>query len=90
MLREELPLMKELEEEERATYFQGISKENGLQGLSVLHRLYLLYGFDVLRDSVFDGMHLLPLSVVKNNIERWISKGSLDKKDLDANLAKMP
>ena len=35
-------------------------------------------------------MQLLPLNVVKNNIEQWISKGSLDKKDLDANLAKMP
>ena len=90
LLRVELPVMKELEEEERPTYFQRISKENGLQGLSILHRLYPLYGFDVLRDSVFDAMHLLPLNVVKNNIERWISNGSLDKKDLDANLAKMP
>ena len=56
----------------------------------MLHRLYPLYGFDVLRDSVFDAMHLLPLNVVKNNIERWISKDYFAKKDLDNNLAKMP
>lgn len=90
LLEEELPMMKALEEEERPTYFQRISKENGLLGLSVLHRLYPLYGFDVLRDSVFDAMHLLPLNVVKNNIERWISKDYFAKKDLDTNLAKMP
>lgn len=82
--------MKALEEEERPTYFQRMSKENGLLGLSVLHRLYPLYGFDVLRDTVFDAMHQLPLNVVKNNFERWISQGYLDKKDLDTNLAKMP
>lgn len=90
MLAEELPKMKALEEEERPTYFQRMSKENGLLGLSVLHRLYPLYGFDVLRDTVFDAMHQLPLNVVKNNFERWISQGYLDKKDLDTNLAKMP
>ena len=83
-------MMKALEEEERPTYFQRISKENGLLGLSVLHRLYPLYGFDVLRDTVFDAMHQLPLNVVKNNFERWISQGYLDKNDLDTNLAKMP
>ena len=83
--------MKALEEEERPTCFQRISKENGLLGLSVLlHRLYRLYGFGVLRDSVFDAMHLLPLNVVKNNIERWISKDYFAKKDLNTNLAKMP
>ena len=90
LLKEELPVMKALEKEERPTYFQRISKENGLLGLSVLHRLHPLYGFVVLRDSVFDAMHLLPLNVVKNNIERWISKDYFAKKDLDTNLAKMP
>ena len=44
-------MMYALEEEERPTYFQRISKENGLLGLSVLHRLYPLYGFVVLRNS---------------------------------------
>ena len=90
LLAEELPKMKALEEEERPTYFQRMSKENGLLGLSVLRRLYPLYGFDVLRDTVFDAMHQLPLNVVKNNFERWLSQGFLDKKDLDTNLAKMP
>lgn len=82
--------MKTLEEEERPTYFQRMSKESGLNGLSVLYRLYPLYGFDVLRDSVFDAMYLLPLNIVKNNIERWVSGDYLNKKDLNTNLSKMP
>ena len=90
LLKEELPMMQTLEEEERPTYFQRMSRDSGLLGLSVLHRLYPLYGFDVLRDTVFDAMHLLPLNVVKNNIERWTTQGHLDKKDLNTNLSKMP
>ena len=61
-----------LEEEERQTYFKKISKGNGLLGLSILHRLHALYGFDVLRDTVFDVMHLLPLSVVKNKFQVYL------------------
>ena len=90
LLKEELAMMKALEEEERPTYFQRISRDSGLLGLSVLHRLYPLYGFDILRDSVFDAMHQLPLNVVKNNVERWISQGYLDKRALNTNLSKMP
>ena len=88
-LLEELPMMKTLEEEERPTYFQRMSRDSGLLRLSVLHRLYPLNGFDVLRDTVFDAMHLLPLNVVKNHIERWITQGYLEKKDLNTNLSKM-
>jgi len=84
LLKEELPVMKSLEQEER------MSKDSGLLGLSALHRLYPLYRFDVLRDSVFDVMRLLPLNVVKNNIDRWISQGHLNKKDLNANLSTIP
>lgn len=51
LLKEELPMMQKLEEEERPTYFQRMSRDSGLLGLSVLHRLYPLYGFDVLRDT---------------------------------------
>ena len=41
LLEEELPMMQKLEEEERPTYFQRMSRDSGLLGLSVLHRLYL-------------------------------------------------
>ena len=60
VLRNELPTITTLEEEERPTYFQRLSKETCLLGLSPLHRLHLLYGFNVLTDSVFDVMYLLP------------------------------
>lgn len=83
-------MMKALEEEERPTYFQRISKEAGLLGISMLHRLHSLYGFNVLTDTLFDVMHLLPLNVVKNHTERWISEEQLDKKELKNNLSKMP
>lgn len=89
-LKEELPTMKTLEEEEKPTYFQRMSKESGLNGLPVLHRLYSLYEFGVLRDSVFGALHLLPLNVVKNNIKRWVSRDYLNKMDLNTNLPKMP
>jgi len=48
LFKEELPMMKTLEEEERPTYFQRMSRDSGLLGLSVLHRLYPLYAFHVL------------------------------------------
>lgn len=71
LLKEELPMMKS-PEEERPTYFERMSKDSGLIGLSALHRLYPLYGFDVLRDSVFDTMHLLPLNVVKTLTDAFL------------------
>ena len=86
----ELPTMKTSEEEKKPTYFQSMSNESGLNGLSVLHRLYPLYGFGVLRDSVFDAMYLLPLNVVKNNTVRSVSGDYLNKMDLNTNLSKMP
>ncbi|XP_028513561.1 uncharacterized protein LOC114574627 [Exaiptasia diaphana] len=82
--------MKDIDEEERPTYFKSKSKEEGYLGLSILHRLYPLYGFNFLTDAVFDVMHLLPLNVVKNHIERLIGSGSLNRKVLQENLSKMP
>ena len=37
LLKEELPMMKTLEEQKRRTYFQRMSRDSGLLGLSVLH-----------------------------------------------------
>lgn len=50
--------MKALEEEERPTYFRRISKEI----LLVLYRPYPLYGYDFLRDSVFDAIRQYKIS----------------------------
>ena len=55
-----LPMMKAsfFRREERPTYFQRISKENGLLGLSVLHRLRFLILF---MDLMFSGTQSLML-----------------------------
>lgn len=90
VLADDLPIMKDIEEEERPTYFKSKSKENGYNGLSMFHRLHCLYGFNFLTDTVFDVMHQLPLNVVKNHIEKLIATGSLDEKSLNSNLSKMP
>lgn len=90
ILENEIPKMRNIEEEERPTYFTRKSKEEGYLGLSILHRLYPLYGFNFLTDAVFDVMHLLPLNVVKNHIERLIGGGSFNPKVLQENLSKMP
>ena len=60
-LEEEVPIMSEIEQEERQTYFQNRSREAGFNGLSLLHCLNPLYQFIILTDIVFDAMHLLPL-----------------------------
>lgn len=90
ILHQELPIIKEIDEEERPTYFTRKSRDQGYLGLSILHRLHPLYGFNYLTDTVFDVMHLLPLNVVKNHIERLISGESCDRKSLQENLSKMP
>lgn len=90
ILEHEIPIIKDIDEEERPTYFTSKSKEQGYLGLSILHRLYPLYGFNFLTDAVYDVMHLLPLNVVKNHIERLIASESFDTKSLQENISKMP
>lgn len=52
-----IELLKEIEEEERVTIREQRSKECGYTGLSILHRLWPLYGFRYDKDLVFDEMH---------------------------------
>ena len=56
--------MTEIEQEERTTVKDRMSKESGFMGVSLLHRLHKLYKFDVIKDLVFDVMHLVPLNLV--------------------------
>ena len=48
---------------------QQLSKESGYTGLSLLHRLYYLYGFLYDRHLVYDEMHTIHLNIVKNTIQ---------------------
>ena len=83
-------IMSEIEQEERQTYFQNRSREAGFNGLSLLHRLYPMYQFNILTDTVFDAMHLLPLNVVKNHFLKLLSRGAIDERELASKLKQMP
>lgn len=58
----------EIEEEERSTVRQKRAKECGYTGLSILHRLNALYGFEYDRHMVYDELHGISLNAVKNHI----------------------
>ena len=54
-----------------------MSKKEGFTGLSIFHRLHKLYGFDFLRDMVFDEMHNIALNGVSNHLHYYIEKRML-------------
>ena len=82
--------MKEIAEEHRSSVRERLSRESGYTGLSILTRLYKLYGFDVIKDMVFDVMHNLPLNIVGNYLKDLIAEEKLDAKVVDERLAKFP
>lgn len=73
-ITEELPLMIEIEQEERVTVRERRSKETGFLGVSLLHRLHKLYKFNV--------MHLVPLNLVKRRFEHLLSNSLLNTEQL--------
>ena len=74
-LAEEIDGMINIEEEKKTTVRQKMSKESGYTGLSLLHRLNILYKFDVSKDLVVDVMHNLPMNVVKKLLCRIKDSG---------------
>ena len=46
----------------------------------------MLYGFDFLKDLVYDAMHNLPLNVVSKHIHRLVENKEFDIKELDLRL----
>lgn len=82
--------MTEVEQEERRTVFENLSRETGFLGVPQLHRLNALYGFDVLCDLVFDAMHLISLNIVKRRVQYWLSNGILNKDEFGERLKQMP
>ena len=63
VLSQSLVEMKLVDVEERVSNRTTLAKECGFTGLSILHGLHSLYGFDVIRDMVFDAMHNIALNV---------------------------
>ena len=89
-ISQELPDMMKIEQEERITVAADMSKESGFMGVSQLHRLHSLYKFDVLKDTVFDVMHLVPLNLVKRRLEYFLLRQEIDIKELDKALKDIP
>ena len=55
--------MTAIHSEDRPSVRARLSENSGYTGLSILHRLYKLYKFDVFKDLVYDVMHNIPLNV---------------------------
>ena len=82
----------EIEEEERSTVRQKRAKECGYTGLSILHRLNALYGFEYDRHMVYDELHGISLNAVKNHIAflKADEDDPLDWKGVDGQLHRIP
>lgn len=89
-LETEVAKMKEIDAEDRRTVRERLSRDTGYTGLSILHCVNSLYGFDVIRDIVFDVMHNLPLNIVGCSLKQLIAEGKLDVKDADERLSNFP
>ncbi len=63
--------MEAIEAEDRVTVRAAKAKASGFTGLSVLHRLHPLYGFDVQRDLVYDAMHNVPMNVIGQHLHHY-------------------
>jgi len=87
-----IELLKEIEEEERVTIREQRSKECGYTGLSILHRLWPLYGFRYDKDLVFDEMHTVQLNVVKEALGHLLSDEDhpVDWCEVDRRLEQLP
>ena len=87
---DELEILQRIEDEERKTVAQTMAKNSGFTGLSALHRLHALYGFDYRRDCVFDVMHLVALGVVRNHLSFLLDNELVDQCVLQERLARVP
>ena len=81
--------MNDVEDEDRVSVKATLAKETGFTGLSALHRLHKLYGFNVLEDMVFDAMHNIPLNVVKQHLHYYAEQKLLSK-DVELRLNHVP
>jgi len=82
--------MKRAEEEDRISVRASIAKETGFTGLSILHRLYHLYGFNVLIDTVFDAMHNLPLNFGLHYMHYYFDEEIMSKQEVYQRLMTIP
>lgn len=87
-----LDLIKEIDEEERITVRENHARECGYTGLSIMHRLWPLYGFRYDEDLLFDEMHGIQLNVVKAAVHRLMQDENhpIDWEEVDRRLEQFP
>ena len=89
-LEEEVSKMSEIENEDRTTVRAALARQSEYTGLSILHRLHKIYGFNVITDMVFDTMHNIPLNVVSKHLNHYVRDELVDKSVLDERLQAVP
>ena len=81
----------DLDNETRKSVRKRMSSDKGFTGTSLLHKyLYPLYGFDILKHTVIDVFHTIPLNLCKNQVQRLLELELLDKAYLDEQIKIFP
>ena len=89
-LGEIIDTMNYIEVEERPSIRKSKAKSTGFTGTSILHRLHAAYGFNILRDLVFDAMHNVPLNVVSHHLRRYLDMDLISKQVIEERLEAVP
>ena len=89
-LENELPMMHSVAAEDVRSMRVTAARETGYTGLSALHRLHSLYGFNVIKDLVFDAMHNLPLNIARQHLRRYSEEKLVDFRQVESRLQKVP
>lgn len=84
-----MQLIQSIAEEDRPSVRERMSRDSGYTGLCIFYPLKKLYGFDVMKDLVYDMMHNIPMNVVSSLLHRFISEESITP-DVDDMLKKFP
>ena len=92
-LEDNIHEMTAIEDEDRITVRAEKAKSTGFTGLSLLHRLYHLYGFNVMKDLVYDEMHNVSMNVINQHLHHYLDNyllSSTNKTIVTTRLAAMP
>lgn len=89
-MEEELPIIIDINEEDRPSVRERKSRDCGYTGLTILYRLHKLYGFDIFNDLVVDTMHNIPMNVISAQLKYLISSEGFNQKTVDERLSTFP
>ena len=87
---EELEVMDEVEKQTSVYAKLKLASKTGYTGLTKLHRLFFLYGFNPFVDLVHDVMHLIPMNGVKKLINRLVENDSVNLKEIQEKIDCFP